>query len=598
MIWMLAGLAQAQDDIVRGGDAPALNAQLFRPSIDSRNMLWTDESTAGGNKDTSFRGALHYMNDPLVYTYADGTREELVSGVWQLSLLAGHTRGPVRIGVDLPVYLRSMGEAAGGETGLGDVALDGRLTAWDRYERPVGIAVAGRVGFPTATVEAPLGASGIGWEAALIVDRQINDQLLLAANIGTRGLDSVETENVEWDDQFFLRLGGGYAIDDLTTVSLDLASQFTYGGSSSEARPVEGLVGGARRLGAESPFVVRGGLGTGLNSGIGAPKFRAVAAIAYELPGERDRDGDGLLDREDDCRDEAEDLDGIKDDDGCPDPTRVVVEVYDRRLQPVDDATWTLEGAESAEGRSFQSDDVFGGAFRLTVESEAYGQIVQEVQIPDDRVHTIRVELGVPMGKLTVIANTPGGKPIAGAVWRSSATNYNQVETGDAFALAPGSYDLVVSAPGFQATETSARVVSLKDDTLVVTLERSRARLVGSQIEISDSVYFESGSATIKSESLPLLDEVAQVLKSHAELTKIRIEGHTDSRGGAQGNKDLSQERAGAVLDYLVSQGIAAERLEAIGYGEERPLLKEESIEAHDQNRRVDFFIVDEAAPE
>ncbi len=592
MIWVLAGLAQAQDDDVSAGDAPEINAQLFRPSIDSRHTLWTDESVSGATRDTSFRAALHYVNDPLVYTYADDTRAELVSGLWQLSLMAGHVRGPVRLGVDLPVYLRSFG-TAGGETGLGDVAVDVRATAWDRYERPVGIAVAGRVGVPTATVQAPLGSGGIGWEAALIVDKQVTEQFLVAANIGTRGMPAVELENIEWDDQLFIRVGGGYSIDDITSISLDVASQFTYGVSEPEGRPVEALLGGARRLGAESPFVVRGGMGTGLNSGIGAPKYRVVAAIAYELPGERDRDGDTIIDREDQCTNEAEDLDGIKDDDGCPDPTRVVVEVYDRRLQPVDDATWTLEGPQSSSGRSFQSGEVFGGDFTLTVEAPAFGQLVQEVQVPDARAHTLRVELGVPMGTLTIVAHTPGGKPIEGAVWRSSATNYEEVVTGEAYSLAPGSHDLVVTAPGFQAGEATAQVVSFGEGTVVVTLERSRARLVGSQIEISDSVYFETGSATIELESHSLLREVAQVLGAHPELKKVRVEGHTDSRGAAEDNKSLSQERAEAVVAYLVEQGVEAARLEAVGYGQERPLLKEETPEAHEMNQRVDFFVAE-----
>ena len=595
MIWMLAGLAQAQDATGATVDVPEMNGQLFRPSIDSRSTLWTDESITGASKDSSFRGALHYVNDPLVYTFADGTRSELVSGLWQLSLMAGHVRGPVRVGVDLPVYLRSMGTAAGGETGLGDAAVDLRATAWNRHERPVGLAVAGRVGFPTATVAAPLGSSAVGWEAALIVDKQVNDDLLLAANLGTRGQPSVQLDNTEWDDQFFLRLGGGYAVNDLTGVSLDLVSQFTYGASAPESRPMEGLLGASRRLGADSPLVVRGGVGTGLNSGIGAPKYRVVAALAYELPGERDRDGDGLIDRHDECKDSPEDLDGIKDDDGCPDPTRVVVEVYDRRVQPIDDATWSLEGEQDAGGRSFQSGEVYGGAFTLTVESPAYGQIVQEVQVPDDRTHTIRIELGVPMGTLNIVAQTPGGKAIDAARWRSSATNYEKVKTGEAHSLVPGSYDLVVTAPGFQPQEITARVVSLEENTLVVTLERARARLVGSQIEINESVYFETGSAVIKLESHSLLNEVADLLKNHAELEKVRVEGHTDSRGAADANKELSQKRAESVVAYLVAAGVSADRLEAVGYGEERPLLKEETPEAYDKNRRVDFIIAERA---
>jgi len=471
MIYLLAGLAHGQDMVLRG-EAPSINSQLFRPSVDSRHTLWTEESVTGASGDSSFRAALHYANDPLVYTHADERREELVSGIWQMSLQAGHVRGPVRVGLDVPVYLRSFGSAADSETGLGDVGVDVRATALSRYTAQVGIAVAGRVGVPTATVQAPLGTDGFGWEAALIVDREMNEKVLLAVNLGTRGVPEASLENLDWDDQFFVRAGGSYAINDLTQVSLDVASHFTYGVDAPESRPAEALLGAGRRLGAESPIVFRGGVGTGLNSGIGAPKYRVVAALSYELPGERDRDGDTLLDRDDECKDEAEDLDGIKDDDGCPDYTRVVVEVYDRRLQPIDDATWSLEGAQSASGRSFQSSEVFGGAFTLTVESPVYGQLVQDVDVPDARSHSIRVDMGVPMGTLTVVAQTLGGKPIDDAIWRSAAMNYSETLSGETVSLRPGDYDLVVSAPGFKTNKRAVRVVSLQDETVVVALER------------------------------------------------------------------------------------------------------------------------------
>ena len=103
MTWLIqAALAQATD-----GEVPHLNAQLFRPSIDAPNMLWTDQSLMAPDGYTMGRATLHYVNDPLVYEGDDGERVDLVSGLWQLSLSAGHTRGPLRIGADVPVYLRS-----------------------------------------------------------------------------------------------------------------------------------------------------------------------------------------------------------------------------------------------------------------------------------------------------------------------------------------------------------------------------------------------------------------------------------------------------------------------------------------------------------
>ena len=120
----LSGLVHAQETTpVSGGDLPELNAQLFRPTIDSPYLLWTDESLKLPNRYTSARFLLDYAKDPLVYTTNGGDSEALVGNLFQLDAMVGHTRGPLRVGLDLPVYLRSTG-AAGGETGLGDLGVD------------------------------------------------------------------------------------------------------------------------------------------------------------------------------------------------------------------------------------------------------------------------------------------------------------------------------------------------------------------------------------------------------------------------------------------------------------------------------------------
>ena len=78
---------------------------------------------------------------------------------------------------------------------------------------------------------------------------------------------------------------------------------------------------------------------------------------------------------------------------------------------------------------------------------------------------------------------------------------------------------------------------------------------------------------------------------NHQELTKIRIEGHTDSRGSAAGNLRLSQARAESVKTYLIDKGVESNRLVSEGFGEDKPLDPREVAEAWEQNRRVDFFI-------
>ncbi len=102
----------------------------------------------------------------------------------------------------------------------------------------------------------------------------------------------------------------------------------------------------------------------------------------------------------------------------------------------------------------------------------------------------------------------------------------------------------------------------------------------------SEHIYFNSGSSVIKSESYKDLDNLAAILIKHPEV-KATIEGHTDSSGGAEANKALSQSRADAVKKYLTDKGVKADHLSAIGYGEEKPIADNSTAAGRAKNRRV-----------
>src|SRR5262249_36508939 len=104
---------------------------------------------------------------------------------------------------------------------------------------------------------------------------------------------------------------------------------------------------------------------------------------------------------------------------------------------------------------------------------------------------------------------------------------------------------------------------------------------------------FDTAKATIKKVSDKLLDEVASVLKEHAELVKLEVQGHTDTRGVAAQNKILSQQRADAVMKALIKRGIAKGRLTAKGYGQDVPIATNDTDEGRQKNRRVQFNIVE-----
>lgn len=110
-------------------------------------------------------------------------------------------------------------------------------------------------------------------------------------------------------------------------------------------------------------------------------------------------------------------------------------------------------------------------------------------------------------------------------------------------------------------------------------------------IVLADPIQFNTGSADIRTASQPILDQVAQVLAGNPNGA-VEIGGHTDSDGGSDANRLLSQERAQAVLDYLVSKGVDPARLTATGFGEDSPLVANDSTENKRKNRRIEFKVV------
>lgn len=102
-----------------------------------------------------------------------------------------------------------------------------------------------------------------------------------------------------------------------------------------------------------------------------------------------------------------------------------------------------------------------------------------------------------------------------------------------------------------------------------------------------DNIYFEQGSAIIKQESYPVIEILALILKNNPDWN-IKVEGHTDGDGSSSFNLKLSLRRAEAVLDALAISGVNRKRLDAIGLGESRKIVKNESSESDKAaNRRV-----------
>jgi len=122
-----------------------------------------------------------------------------------------------------------------------------------------------------------------------------------------------------------------------------------------------------------------------------------------------------------------------------------------------------------------------------------------------------------------------------------------------------------------------------------------RVELRDNKIEIREKIQFEYNKATILEVSYSLLDEIADVIKKNPQVKKIQIEGHASSEGNDAYNLRLSDQRAKAVMAYLVEKGgIPKEALIAKGFGETMPLDPADTEAAREKNRRVEFNVIEQ----
>jgi peptidoglycan-associated lipoprotein len=108
---------------------------------------------------------------------------------------------------------------------------------------------------------------------------------------------------------------------------------------------------------------------------------------------------------------------------------------------------------------------------------------------------------------------------------------------------------------------------------------------------VSENVYFDFDSASLRADAQALLREKAEYLYNNLSLNSLTIEGHTDERGTDAYNLALGDRRADAVKQFLVDLGLSADRFNTISFGEERPLDPGQTEEAWAKNRRATFRV-------
>jgi peptidoglycan-associated lipoprotein len=106
-------------------------------------------------------------------------------------------------------------------------------------------------------------------------------------------------------------------------------------------------------------------------------------------------------------------------------------------------------------------------------------------------------------------------------------------------------------------------------------------------VNVGDRVFFETDSSELTPQSRATLDKQAQWLGNYSQYGQFTIEGHADERGTREYNIALGARRAQTVRDYLISRGVAANRMRTISYGKERPVALCDDISCWSQNRRA-----------
>jgi outer membrane protein OmpA-like peptidoglycan-associated protein len=137
--------------------------------------------------------------------------------------------------------------------------------------------------------------------------------------------------------------------------------------------------------------------------------------------------------------------------------------------------------------------------------------------------------------------------------------------------------------------EAEKRAAQAATDLAKFASVKQEAR--GMVITLSGSVLFASAKADLLPAAQLKLNEVANALTEQDPDSKMVVEGHTDSQGSAAFNQELSQKRAQAVRDYLVSRGIAADRITATGFGPSRSIADNGTAEGRANNRRVEIVV-------
>ena len=586
----------------------APDAQNLEPALDGTDFVAVDVPRAAPAFTGGGSVLVHHAHAPLVLRYTDGRPElPLVSDLSTAELSAWLHVPYARFGMSAPIHMAVEGYDTTGARPLGDLRLDavGLLPELGRFQ--AGVAVFGRL--PTGDETSWLGAPAAVLGSGLRVGTDLGPLALgLTGGLRTAGGASIGTA-ANWKVQVDSGLGVGVDLTERVGLASELVAALQPAGVDGDRLRLESL--GSVRVRTDRGLQVRVGGGAGLAGGPGEADWRVFAGLTWSPGGDpeasahspADLDGDGIANAADQCVDQPEDRNGVRDDDGCPDGGLTItrLDIVDRRGRLLTDAHIELvEGSETGAWRVADGSWVRAlapGSFVMRVQAPGHATRTVSVDVPesaDEHARRVALDRHASTGTVRLSITDPSGRAVPASVQVRGPDGAHEGSapsgTWDA-ALPVGAWSVRISAPGFNTVD---RAVTLEEGGTVdlsVVLSDARVRIEGGRIVLTDRIYFETGSAVIKRQSFPLLEEIAGTLILHPEITRVSVRGHTDDVGEESANLDLSLERAQAVVRFLVASDVDADRLQAMGFGEAQPLIEATSPDARAANRRVEFHI-------
>lgn len=545
-----------------------------------------------GHMRVSAQLSLDYAHDPLVWdaTVGDSSTERFSIVGHQLTGTLGLAVGffdrlvvfaglPVTLLMDGASDVALSGLPPADGAGLGDAYLGARVRLLGERDDigSLGLQVTGT--FPTAGDSSYRGERFLTIHPQLLGEVRPVDGLRIVVNGGVLVREgSTSATNLRFDDELTYGLGVNYAAWSSRGSRVEILAQ-AYGATQLESfgdrdgTTLEATAGA--KFFHDTGWMAGLAGGPGLARGFGSPDVRLVATVGWAMPEPaepslpHDSDGDGIDDERDRCVGEPEDGDGYQDDDGCPDTDN-------------------------------DGDGILDGADRCPMEPETANGVDDADGCPD-RVGD-RDEDGIDdtHDACPADAEDPDGFQDADGCPDPDNDGDGVIDTSDDCPLEAG----VVANRGCPDTDRDGDgVVDRRDNCPDEAGPESNQGCAAAQqviiqdgaLQILDVVHFQTDRARIRHRSFALLDNVAAVLQAHPEITRVRVEGHTDDRGDHAHNMELSEQRAQAVVHFLVEKGIEASRLHAEGFGPDRPLVADaQSEEDLARNRRVEFTLAAE----